>query len=55
MTLKNGYLYWNDKLKLTEYQPGLFFTGDGDSVQFGADAVKYGNRHFRRVSGLTAP
>jgi CubicO group peptidase (beta-lactamase class C family) len=49
VTLKNGYLYWNDKLKLTECQPGLFFTGDGDSVQFGKDRVEYGNRHFRRV------
>lgn len=49
VTLRNGYLYWNDKLKLTEYRPGLFFTGDGDSVQFGTDTVEYGNRHFRRV------
>ncbi len=48
VTLKNGYLYWNDKLKLTEHQPGLFFTADGDSVQFGEDTVEYGNRHYRR-------
>jgi hypothetical protein len=49
ITQKNGYLYWNDKLKLIEYQPGLFFTADGDSVQLGVDALEYGNRHFRRV------
>jgi CubicO group peptidase (beta-lactamase class C family) len=47
--LKNGYLYWNDKVKLAEYRPGLFFTADGDSVQFGEDTVEYGNRHYRRV------
>jgi CubicO group peptidase (beta-lactamase class C family) len=49
VTLKNGYLYWNDKLKLTEYRTGLFFTADGDSVQFGEDTVEFGNRHYRRV------
>jgi CubicO group peptidase (beta-lactamase class C family) len=49
ITRKNGYLYWNDKLKLTEDQPGLFFTADGDSVQFGEDTVEYGSRHYRRV------
>ena len=49
VTLKNGYVYWNDRLKLREYRPGLFFTADGDSVEFGRDAVEYGNRHFRRA------
>ena len=49
VTQKNGYLYWNDKVKLMEYQPGLFFTADGDSVQFGEDAVDCGNRRFRRI------
>src|SRR5205823_547477 len=44
------YLSWNGKLKLTEHRPGLFFTADGDSVQFGEDTVEYGNRHYRRVS-----
>jgi CubicO group peptidase (beta-lactamase class C family) len=54
VTLTNGYLYWNGKLKLTEYRPGLFFTPDGDSVQFGDDTVEYGNRHFRRVKKSSA-
>ena len=49
VVLKNGHLYWNGKLKLNEYHPGLFFTADGDSVQFGDDTVEYGNRHYRRV------
>lgn len=51
VTLKNGYIYWNDRLKLKEYSPGLFFTADGDSVEFGRDTVEYGNRHFQRLSG----
>ena len=50
VALKNGHLYWNGKLKLKEYRPGLFFTPDGDSVQFGDDAVEYANRHYRRVN-----
>ncbi len=49
VVFKNGHLYWNDRLKLREYRPGLFFTADGDSVQFGEDTVEYANRHFRRV------
>jgi CubicO group peptidase (beta-lactamase class C family) len=49
VTRKNGYLYWNDRLKLMEYRPGLFFTADGESVEFGRDGVDYGNRHFHRA------
>jgi CubicO group peptidase (beta-lactamase class C family) len=49
VTRKNGYLYWNDRLKLTEYRENLFFTADGDAVEFGRDSVDYGNRHFHRV------
>ncbi len=51
VTLKNGSLYWNDRLKLKEYRPGLFFTADGDSVEFGRNTVEYGNRHFQRLPG----
>ncbi len=49
VALKNGYVYWNDRLKLREYRQGLFFTADGDTVEFGRDAVEYGNRHFGRA------
>jgi hypothetical protein len=49
VVLKNGHLYWNGRLKLREFRPGLFFTADGDSVQFSEDAVEYANRHYRRV------
>jgi hypothetical protein len=47
---KNGYLYWDGRLKLAEFRPGLFFTADGDSVQFREDAVDFANRRYRRVS-----
>ncbi|MGO9921496.1 MAG: serine hydrolase domain-containing protein [Isosphaeraceae bacterium] len=50
LTLKNGYLYWNDRLKLTEFRPGLFFTADGDSVQIGERTVDYANRRYHRVN-----
>ncbi len=54
VALKNGHLYWNGRMKLTEYRPGLFFTSDGDSVQFGEDTVEYANRHYRRVNKPSA-
>jgi hypothetical protein len=44
----NGHSSWNDRLKLIEYQPGLFFTDDADSVQFAEGNVDYANRHYRR-------
>ncbi len=50
LALKNGHLYWNDRLKLIEYRPGLFFTADGDSVQFAEGTIDYANRHYRRVN-----
>jgi len=50
-TLKNGHLYWNGRLKLIEYRPGLFFTGDGDSVQFAVDTVASCVFRMRRLTG----
>jgi hypothetical protein len=50
VVLKNGSLCWNNSLILKEFRPGLFFTADGESVQFGDDTVEYGNRHYRRVT-----
>jgi hypothetical protein len=54
VALKIGHLYWNGRLKLAEYRPGLFFTADGDSVQYGKDSARYGNRHYRRVNSSSA-
>jgi CubicO group peptidase (beta-lactamase class C family) len=47
--MRNGYLYWNNKLKLAEYRPGLLFTADGDSVSFDGAGVSFGNRRFTRA------
>jgi hypothetical protein len=39
--IKNGYLYigWDGEMKLMEYQSGLFFTVDGEVVQFQDDKL----------------
>jgi hypothetical protein len=52
--LRKGSLYWNGKLKLIEAKPGLFFTADGDSVQFSEDAVDFANRRYRRADSSRA-
>jgi CubicO group peptidase (beta-lactamase class C family) len=41
VVIKNGYLYigWDGEMKLTEYQSGLFFTVDGEVVQFQDDKL----------------
>jgi CubicO group peptidase (beta-lactamase class C family) len=48
VSIKNGYLYvkrdgW---LKLTEYEPGLFFSSDGESVLFQGDRMLIANRPY---------
>jgi CubicO group peptidase (beta-lactamase class C family) len=48
VSIKNGYLYvkrdgW---LKLTEYEPGHFFSSDGESVLFQGDRMSYANQPF---------
>ncbi|HEY6121623.1 MAG TPA: hypothetical protein VIV66_16815 [Pyrinomonadaceae bacterium] len=46
--LKNGYIYLNSsgELKLTEYQPGLFFTAEGEAVISQGNQLSLGNRPF---------
>lgn len=41
VTIRNGYLYigWDGEMKLTEYQPGLFFAADGEVVRFQDDKL----------------
>lgn len=48
--LKNGYLYvdWQGGLKLTEYQRGVFFTSEGESVVFEGNRLLLGNRSFEK-------
>jgi CubicO group peptidase (beta-lactamase class C family) len=46
VSIKNGYLAingWMGDALLDEYQPGLFFTADGEAVIFRKDTFIYGN------------
>jgi hypothetical protein len=52
ITRQNGFLYASRAggSKLLEERPGLFFTVWGESVEFDAEGLRYGNRRFRRVA-----
>jgi CubicO group peptidase (beta-lactamase class C family) len=41
ITVKNGYLYYND-FKCTEYEPGLFFGYDGEALDFRSEPPTFG-------------
>lgn len=55
---KNGYLYidgpisssWYGGIRLSEYRRGLFFTPDGESVEFPTGKMALGNRPFVKAS-----
>jgi CubicO group peptidase (beta-lactamase class C family) len=51
VTERNGYLYvdWEAPQKLTAYRDALFFTANGEAVEFGDGYVSVGNRPFRRA------
>ena len=53
VAIRNGYLYVNRPLldqdgwlKLTEYEPALFFSSDGDAVRFQGDRLSFANQPF---------
>lgn len=51
VTVEHGYLYlsgWQGGVRLTEYEPGLFFTADGEAVLFQNGQMSLGNRPFRK-------
>jgi hypothetical protein len=51
VVVEHGYLYlsgWQGGLRLTEYEPGLFFTADGEAVQFQNGRMSLGNRPFQK-------
>jgi hypothetical protein len=51
VTAKNGYLYvdWEAPLKLIPYRDALFFTANGEAVEFRDGFISIGNRPFRRM------
>jgi hypothetical protein len=46
---KNGYLYLNDIRLIAEHEPGLFFTADGEAVDFRQDAPTWRSLRMQRV------
>ena len=46
VALRNGYLYLDGVLKLTEVKPGFFITADGDSVVFTSERLSVGNKVY---------
>jgi CubicO group peptidase (beta-lactamase class C family) len=46
---KNGYLYLNQIRLITELEPGLFFTSDGEAVDFRHNEPTWRNIRLRRV------
>lgn len=57
LTLRNGHLYLkhtdspdpnDDQIKLTEWKPGLFFTPDGNTVEFRPGQMVFGNDVFSK-------
>lgn len=45
---KNGYLYL-DEYRLTEYQPGLFFSADGEALDFRGSKVRWTNIELSKI------
>ena len=46
---KDGYLYFDDQRLILELEPGLFFTPDGEAVDFRRASPTWRNIHLRRV------
>jgi CubicO group peptidase (beta-lactamase class C family) len=46
---KNGYLYLNDIRLIAEHEPGLFFTSDGEAVDFRYDPPIWRNVRMQRI------
>lgn len=45
---KNGYLYLNGQLKLTETRPEFFITADGEAVIFKDERLSVGNKLYSK-------
>jgi CubicO group peptidase (beta-lactamase class C family) len=46
---KNGYLYLNNIRLITEFEPGLFFTSDGEAVDFRSRVPTWKNIRLKRI------
>jgi hypothetical protein len=45
---RNGYLYLNDTRLIAEHEPGLFFTTDGEAVDFRHDPPTWRSVRMQR-------
>ena len=48
VSLKNGYLYLNRELKLTETQRDFFITADGEAVVLTGERLSVGNKVYSK-------
>jgi CubicO group peptidase (beta-lactamase class C family) len=48
VTLRNGYLYYGER-KCVEHEPGLFFSNDGEAIDFRSDPPTAANLKLRRT------
>lgn len=48
LSLRNGYLYLNGALKLSETEPGRFVTADNEEVRVEGEELTVGQRRYRR-------
>jgi len=48
VSLKNGSLYLNDELRLTETRPDFFITADGEAVIFTDERLNVGNKLYSK-------
>ncbi len=46
----NGYLYLDATRLIVEFEPGLFFTSDGEAVDFRSENPTWRNIALRRVT-----
>ncbi len=51
VSIKNGHLYLNNELKLTQQDASLFFTADGEAVIFDKGGLVAGSRPFVKKQG----
>jgi hypothetical protein len=47
VTLRNGYLYYGGR-KCVEHEPGLFFSNDGEAIDFRSDPPTAANLTLRK-------
>jgi hypothetical protein len=52
ITLRNGYLYYGE-VKCVEHEPGLFFTCDGEAIDFRSDPPTAANLILRKMEHRT--